>query len=375
MKIVVIGTFPEDISFIKGGVEASVYGLAKTLKDKLSVKVISIPSRASESTKIKSDIIDGINVDYLSTKKFLALGILHIPFILKNIDKTDIVHIHATGLLQFLLLLILRIKGINNVWTLHGITEKETLNKYQKNKNLSNLLRYFFYLLIERLSIRIARKIIVDTEYVKSEIGDIPKISVIPQGIFCEEFVDINKERDENLLLSIGVLNPRKGHHLTIESFAIVKKKFPFAKLVIAGAAPVNNYYEELQKLVIKLDLRDSVKFLINIPRSEIVALLKTANIFVLHSQEESQGIAICEALACGLPIVATKIGGIVNVVNDGSDGILVEYGNVEKFAKAISDIMTNKDLYNKISDNARVASNRFDWKNIAHDIIQVYYK
>src|SRR6185369_7050295 len=141
-NILMIGAFPEDPTHIQGGVQASVYGLAKTLLvsgDK--VKVIALPARASEHSDKRSAMVEGMEVDYLQFKKFLALGIIHLPFLMEEInrDKNRVVHIHGTGLVQCVLLAILRTKRIKSIWTLHGITAKETWQCYFRKKTLANL--------------------------------------------------------------------------------------------------------------------------------------------------------------------------------------------------------------------------------------------
>ena len=360
MKILQIGAFPEDINFIKGGVQASVYGLSKSLQSKgYEVSIISLPVAKSGFGKIEKQ-----NITYLNAKIFLALTIIHLPFILSKVKENHITHIHGTGLLQTLLIIMLRIKKANFVWTLHGITEKETLQKYKNNKNFANLARYLFYKTLERAAIKYAQEIIVDTAYVANEIPR--KTSVIPQGIFSEEF---NKtEKNKNIILSVGVLSERKGHNLTIAAFAKVKDRFPQAKLIIAGSVSDNAYYRFLQEQAF-----DGVEILANLPRSKIIELLAKSKIFVLHSQEESQGIAICEALANGLPVVATNVGGIPYIITHGKNGFLSEYGDIDKFADNIINLLGEDKLYKEKSENCKISATRFDWNNVTDEVLEIY--
>lgn len=169
------------------------------------------------------------------------------------------------------------------------------------------------------------------------------------------------------------MLKPRKGYHLTLEAFALLKQTVPAATLIIAGASPAPCYYESLKQTVEKLGLSASVQFLVDQPREAILELYAKARIFVLHSQEESQGLALCEAQAAGLPVVATRCGGISHVVKDGETGLLVEYGDVTGFASSIAWLLNNSTIYERMSHAAVISSGRFDWKNITDEIINVY--
>ena len=360
MNILQIGAYPENINFIKGGVQASVYGLSKTLQNKgHQVSVISIPVIKNGFGKITKQ-----NINYINTNIFLAFAIIHLPFILRRVKQNQIIHIHGTGLLQTLLIVILHIIKRKSVWTLHGITEKETLQKYRNNRIIANLARHLFYKTLERISIKYAHEIIVDTYYVANEINR--KTNIIPQGIFSEEFN--KKQTNQDFILSVGVLNERKGHHLTIESFAKVKAKFPQIKLIIAGAISDDNYYHRLKK-----QESDKIEIMANLPRNKIIELLGNAKIFALHSQEESQGIAICEALANRLPVVATNVGGIPYIIKEGQNGFLSEYGDIDKFADNIIKLLENDKLYKEISENCKISAANFEWNNVTDEVIKIY--
>ncbi len=378
-NVLIIGSFPENPTLVKGGVQASVYGLARALRmrnDTAKVKVLSLPVPGALRPKVPSANVYGIEVTYLRAWRFLATSLLHLPFILHQIKKNyrPVVHIHGTGALQCALLAVLRLLPVKSVWTLHGITEKETLHRYRDTKKWSCLARHWFYKALERFSLKVAPHVIVDTPYVREEIPHNNNVSVIPQGIFGTEFTTAkDNDRSEPLVLSVGVISPRKGHHLTIEAFAEVRKKLPQAKLVIAGAVTDTAYYKRLKALIIQHALSEHVELAVNLPRAELTALLARARIFALHSQEESQGIALCEALAAGLPVVATKTGGIPFIITDCKDGLLVPYGDIRRFAASILFLLTEKEVYRKMSANAKAAGSRFDWKQVSEAVVKLY--
>ena len=376
-NVLIIGSFPENPALIKGGVQSSVYGLARALKtrsDTSRVKVLSLPSQGALSPKVKSANVYGIDVTYLRAWRYLATSLIHLPYILGQIRKnySPVVHIHGTGALQTALIAVLRFRPVKSVWTLHGITEKETLQRYRNTRKLSCLARHWFYKAMERFSLKIAAHVIVDTPYVREEIAHKGNVSVIPQGVFGTEFAHA-QERHEPLVVSVGVFSPRKGHHFTIEAFVEIKKRLPEARLVIAGTVTDAAYHKRLKALIKQHSLSDHVELATNMHRAKLAALLARARVFALHSEEESQGIALCEALAAGLPVVATRTGGIPYVVTDGKDGLLVPYRDVKRFAASILFLLTEHGTYQKMSANAKAAGSRFDWNRVSDDVVKVY--
>lgn len=132
-NICIIGPFPEDVSLIKGGVQASVYGMARSLKTHGSaVKVISLPLTGSSLLQTRPASVEGTDILYLGARRFAAQALFHIPLILRHLPaSSQIVHIHGTGPVQAALIAMLRLRRSRHVWTLHGITEKETWQRYQ----------------------------------------------------------------------------------------------------------------------------------------------------------------------------------------------------------------------------------------------------
>jgi glycosyltransferase involved in cell wall biosynthesis len=260
------------------------------------------------------------------------------------------------------------------VWTLHGITEKETLQRFRDNRTAGTLARHVLYRALERLSLRIAPDIVVDTPYVRAAVATPNSVHVLPQGVFAEELRAADLQaRDPHLLLSIGVMSPRKGHLLTLDAFAKVRETVPAVRLVIAGSRAYPEYHQAIEQRILDLGLSACVTVRTDIGRADIVALLGRARVFVLHSQEESQGIALCEALSAGVPVVATRVGGIPDVVAEGQDGFLVAYGDLAGFADAVTALLADDGLHARLSRHGRMASARFDWANIAAAMCDIY--
>lgn len=376
--IIMTGQFPEDSSLIKGGVQASTYGLARALAagGNNNIQVLALPLKPGGATAVRT--VDGIKAVFLHAPcQFLASSIVHLPAAMRRIIRraNPVLHLHGTGLFQAVLCILARRRGIPLVWTLHGITEKETLMQLRARWSVANLGRYLFYRNLERLLLRAAPDIIVDTPYVQAALPPVRrKVHVVPQGIFMAELTPLRgMVKDPSLALSVGVMAPRKGHHRLLDAFALVRRERPEARLMIAGALAVPKYYAALQARAAQPDLAGAVSFGVNLPRAEILQLLGRARLFALHSEEESQGIALCEALAAGLPAVATRIGGIPHVVTEGGDGFLTGYGDIEGFAAAILRLFGDDELHGRMAAHGIRSSARFSWDNIAAEVAAIY--
>src|SRR4051794_25955615 len=194
-NVIMVGPFPQDLAFIKGGVQASVYGLSQALikrEDIGSVKGLSLPIKADSPSATERGKIGAVDVTYLiAPLKYQASSVLRLPVVMKLIRETEnpVVHVHGSGLFQAALLAILRARRIPFVWTLHGIAEKEMLQRWREKRSLGNLGLYYLYRFLERIPPPLPPVPIVAPPSVKKEVPATRNtVRVIPQGIFTHEF-------------------------------------------------------------------------------------------------------------------------------------------------------------------------------------------
>ena len=229
----------------------------------------------------------------------------------------------------------------------------------------------------ERELLNAVPRVIVDTAYVEKKLCDyglkqIPEMNVIPQGI-DETFYDIHCTPQSRVLLSVGAISPRKGHAYTIEMFNHLRARGINAKLRIIGSLADKAYYELLRQKIAASPYQADISIEVNLPREELLKAYSEAKLFVLHSREESQGIVFAEAMATGLPIVATKIGGIPYVVADGQSGLLSPFADVATMADNVERLLVDDELWNQCSCAARQIARDYRWKGITERIVQLY--
>lgn len=188
---------------------------------------------------------------------------------------------------------------------------------------------------------------------------DVPfeRIKLIPRSVDLSKFKYVNPEKkrtDEFHVGIIGRLTPLKGHLHFIKAMAKIARSIPRLKIWIVGDAPSSKeaYKEQLQVLVRRLGLWHATEFLGT--QRDIPAVLSHLDLLVLATTtHEAFGRVIVEAQAAGVPVVATKVGGVVDIVEDGKTGLLVPPAASGNMAEAIMKIFKNKDLASRLSENA----------------------
>lgn len=377
MTIVQIGPYPIDPSLIKGGVEASVYGLSKEQSKHHRVFVIDIP-RGDKQDKIEND--SGLAVYRFHNpgthNKDSVKRVKDIMKVILDLNPT-ICHIHSTGIFSLALISALKEHSIPVLLTVHGLARIEKMNTLRKHFSLKALYQLIYQGQCERKVLSNQKVIIVDTEYVAKAIAGFnyrrtPEMIVIPQGI-DERFFGLNSSSASRTILSVGSISRRKGHLQLIRAFAIAAKNIQDIRLVICGVLADKEYIGEMEKCIDSLQCRDRISLNPDIPREDLLRYYSDSHIFALHSQEESQGIVFAEAMAAGLPVVATRVGGVPYVITDGETGYLSEYDDIESFSSSLIKVMEDDSTWNTLSANCRKAASAYSWAKIAESIEMVY--
>jgi len=169
-------------------------------------------------------------------------------------------------------------------------------------------------------------------------------------------------------VLGIGRLVPNKGFDVLIRAFG--QAHLPSHDLLIAGEGAERKALEQLSH---DLGLMDRVKFLGRADRPTAVSLFRGCSFFALPSRDEPQGIVNLEAMAAGKAIVATRVGGVPEMVADGKTGLLVPGDDVAGLAAALECLGADEGLRQRLGDAGLVRVQDFRWSAIADQYIQIY--
>lgn len=201
------------------------------------------------------------------------------------------------------------------------------------------------------------------------------KIRLIPRGVDLNEFQPAASEalKKEIIVGVIGRLTPIKGHPLFLKAMARVARVMPEVKIQIIGDAPKAQYREELMLLVKNLGLAQATEFLGT--RYDIAQLLSKMSVLVVPSVgEEAFGRVAIEAGACRVPVVATHIGGLVDIIEHEKDGLLAPPDDPRVLAEAILRLLKEPDLAARVSDSLRLKVEReFNLDDMFERTLKVY--
>ena len=208
------------------------------------------------------------------------------------------------------------------------------------------------------------------------------KIEVIPNGINLEEFeISLSKEEcrdklglphDKKIILFFGNIVAYKGPHILLKAFSKVKAQFNDLKLVFAGRGEMQ---EELAESAAKLGIKNDVLFTGYVDDRLKPFYYKSADIFCLPSitMAEAFGIVNLEAMACGIPVISSKLGGIPDVVIDKETGLLVKPEDEEALAESLIFLLENEDIASKMGKNGKKKVEEYSWEKIAGKTQEIY--
>ncbi len=175
--------------------------------------------------------------------------------------------------------------------------------------------------------------------------------------------------------------SPLKGLHKLLEALPLVRRHFPDVQLFLPGANLAERpwykaraYWKIIKRLIEKHQLQGTVHFLGNLDEQQMVAQLLSANAFVCPSAIENSSNSVCEAQLAGLPVVASYVGGMMDLVDDGTTGFLYRFEETEMLAEKLCRIFADDKLAAAISQNEReAAAIRHDRKAIAAALWEIY--
>ena len=198
---------------------------------------------------------------------------------------------------------------------------------------------------------------------------------VVYNGIRLRDFEDgAPREHSKPYILGIGRHVPQKGFDVLLRAYALARQGFAddanWPDLLLAGDGP---QHEEFVELSAQLKLGDAVSFVGRVDRAGAVALFKGCSFFVLPSRHEPMGIVNLEAMAAGRAVVASRVGGVPELVKQDENGLLVPPDDAPTLAEALTRLVRDPALNARLGENGARYVRDFDWDAIAAQYLEVY--
>lgn len=338
-----------------------VYNFAQNL-DKFGINVSLVcPLGKGEESVTK----EGAMTIYRVNERFPAIPLLR----LIGKIKPDVIHVHAPNFFSCSAIFAAKLRRIPIIATVH-------------RAEIDKLGGPMFFL--RKHALARFEKIIAVSDYTKTlalKAGvKENKICVIHNS--CDETffsrmdkvsarIDHNLPIDKKIILFVGNLIEIKGVHTLIESLKSLSQSIPDLLLLIIGQGQER---ARLESLVVSYHLENNIKFQGWLPQRDLPGLYNAADIFVLPSMAEGHSIALLEAMAVGLPIVASRVGGNLESIEDGTNGFLFESGSADKLAEKLYMIFTDTELRRMMAaESYKKYHDRFSTRNQINSHLKIY--
>ncbi len=239
---------------------------------------------------------------------------------------------------------------------------------------------------VESLVMQNVDSIIVSTEEEKQDVvrlydAEPHKISVVPAGVDLDLFEPVEKPiarealgiREKRVILYVGRIERLKGIEILLRSVALIEDVADMRVLIVGGHPENDAELDRLRALTTELGLQDVVTFTGAVEQGELPNYYSAADAFVLPSYSESFGLAALEAMACGTPVVASRVGGLKTFINSGETGYLVPWRCPEPFAQRLEMLLANPELKNAMGLAARARALKMGWGHTADCMLECY--
>jgi glycosyltransferase involved in cell wall biosynthesis len=265
-------------------------------------------------------------------------------------------------------------RNSRTVLNIHGITQLE--DRPGKTPKLSALMTSDANHACKQVD-----QIVVNSEYMRHIVSDLydvgnEKITVIPNGIDLAQFNVPNGQivlEGQPSILFVGHLWWIKGVDVLLSSMVQVKSAFPNAKLHIVGDYHGHKNEANYPLMAKQLGIENQVIFHGAVVHFEIPHYYKAASVCVFPSRHEAFSIAMLEAMASGVPIIASNIDRFREIIREKENGLFFKSSNAASLADTITVLFSDSHLSTKISVNAYESVKSFSWEKIAEKYLAVY--
>lgn len=378
MRVVIVAPFfwPS-----QGGVEHAALSLARELSSSCNIGVHTLNALSSDKVPAwcyrtaglpEREIVQGIEVHRHPFFCAPVLGCFS-PALVAAVNRScpDIVHVQGFSMIFNNLLLRLLTRS-RFVLTLHGLYEgKEKLKTSRLWPIVSPLIARY---------LGSFDSVVVLSEMDRTSLralGYAPNgAAVIPNGVDpgrfaeCEDFVVRDGKKS---ILCVARFDTNKGHEDLIRALAMVRDQGIDFRAYLVGSVTDRGYLQSIRQLVGRTQLVEHVCISPSITDAQLADCYLASDVFVLPSRQETSPLVILEAMYAGLPIVATKVGGIPELAPDGVHGYLVEPARPERLAEKLASLLRDDATCAQLRErNARFAR-RFTWQAVAEQTLCLY--
>lgn len=337
MKILILGPYPTGTKTdsVRGGVEAVVVNMVKGLSRfrDLDIHIVTTSYGIDKEMDFKSD---GITIHAVPSDRHFGNITLYLRVRRKisekiNQIKPDLIHTHTLG---YYTLAALDSGHKKVIMSTHGIADRN----WRMSGSIIDKIRKNLWYCRYKKCMNTVKDVIVNSSYAKNCLTGLKGRNIYElNNPISEAFFETDETLEEELrLLFVGNISEEKGMMTLLCALKRVKESFDGIKLMVAGQAKEHSFYSKSVRFVEENGLDGSVHFLGHLDEDELKEEYAKASIFVFPSKRDVAPLALLQAMAAGKAIVATTVGGIPYIIDDGVNGFLVEKDDFVSLADKI---------------------------------------
>lgn len=384
-----VGLLTTEFLPVWGGVASYCINLCQALADKVELHIFTTSRKLDGATvsgeglsafdNIKIHAISPATDIFFSTLRYQLSLARKLPQLVKE-NKLDLVH--SAGPLADQMLRTISRSSIPRVLTYHstlpgqrqGISESGVCFKNLDSSEKMTLLSYPFIRLYESLSLAKTKNIIAVSRAVRNELVEQynyrGRVTVIPNGIDVGKFKPDKKKDKQKRVLFSGRFIAMKGLQLVIKAMPQVLREHKDATFVFAGAGDREPYKRMLQETGIS---EENFEFYY-IDYQNMPQFYSSGDMLILPSFLESFPMTILEAMACGLPVIASNVGDVADMVKEGETGFLIDKGDYQTLAERINQLLSDEALRIRMGKNARsLVVENYSLETMGRKTLEVY--
>lgn len=374
MRVALVGPYPLDAARPEGGVEASFVSLLEGLAsfEDIEPHVFTFVPGAPETRRATHGTVP---VTYFASPARLNNLILYRPhrrLLAQALSTLDPAIVHAQDAIAHGYIALRAAAEFPVAVSIHGIVREEVkflTSRYDRARTWLAGPPY------QRYCVRHARYLLEPSRYPEEYFGEAISGRIFEVGNpIANRFFAAEAAPEPARLLYAGGVTPGKRVLDLVEMLAAVRRQAPETRLRIAGQTGNLNYVAAVRARSEELGVAEHVELLGALSLDDLVEEYRRASVFVLASGQENSPMVIAEAMAVGVPVVATRVGGVHTLVEEGSTGFLVEVGDIERLAVRVSELLGDDPRRRAFAVAARAAAERrFRSSQVAERVRAVY--
>lgn len=345
-RIVLLTNYPADLASFSTGVETAAAGLLEGLRcyqDRFDFHVASLTASECRDRTINRD---GFQFHFLAVPRnpvkqpHLPYNVAKAYLLLQRL-RPDLVHCMD----NLALAAAATLYGRRRLFTVHGIKRMEA-----KLWRGSDRASYQSDRVLEWWVRRGYRSYIVQSPYAADSLPNNAHVDIIPNAVVSCFFANSNAltRSTRPRILFVGPLVYLKQPHVLLAAYELVKQWFPDVELDLCGAQCDPRYVRTLRDFARERSLR-GVNWVASADRNQLRKLMETATVLVVSSLQENSPMVIAEAMALGLPVIASRVGGIPYMIEDGETGLLFQPGGVSELVERIRSVLTDQAMRGRL--------------------------